>query len=156
MACSTCGSGRAAIQAYSRRGVASTAKHFPGLGSATANTDDAPATVARGRSQLLRRDLSPFRAAIAAGVPLVMASHALFPGLDRERIASQSPAILTDLLRRDLRFRGVTVTDSLEADAVHARSSSVAANSGPRAGTATTSSRRTTSIGPLCPCSPTA
>jgi beta-N-acetylhexosaminidase len=120
-------SGRAAIQAYSRGGVAATAKHFPGLGSATANTDDAPATVVRGRTQLLRRDLGPFRAAIGAGVPLVMASHALFPGLDRERIASQSPAVLTDLLRRDLRFRGVTVTDSLEADAVQARSSSVAA-----------------------------
>ncbi|HYZ70477.1 MAG TPA: glycoside hydrolase family 3 N-terminal domain-containing protein, partial [Thermoleophilaceae bacterium] len=68
------------------------------------------------------RDLEPFRAAIAAGAPLVMSSHALYPALDRRRIASQSPAVLDELLRRRLGFRGAVVTDSLEAEAVLRRS----------------------------------
>jgi len=100
----------ASVRGYRGTGVAPTAKHFPGLGAASANTDFRVATA--------RPQLAPFRAAIAAGVPLVMASHALYPQLDARRIASQSPAILTDLLRRRLGFRGVVVTDSLEAKAV--------------------------------------
>jgi beta-N-acetylhexosaminidase len=68
------------------------------------------------------RDLVPFRAAIAAGVPLVMLSHASYPALDENRIASQSKPIATGLLRRRLGFDGVVVTDSLEAAAVLARS----------------------------------
>jgi len=113
----------AAVAAYAAAGVAATAKHFPGLGAASANTDDAAVTVAASRAQLDRRDLQPFRAAIAAGVPLVMVSHALYPALDPARIASQSPRVLDDLLRRSLGFRGVVVTDSIEAAAVRRRSS---------------------------------
>jgi len=111
----------AAVDGYRQTGVAATAKHFPGLGAARANTDQVAVTVSEPASRL-EADLAPFRAAIAGGVPLVMASHALYPALDRARIASQSPPILTDLLRRRLGFRGVTVTDSLEARAVIARS----------------------------------
>ena len=65
----------------------------------------------------------PFRAAIDAGVPLVMAAHALYPALDSSRIASQSPKVLRGLLRRKLGFEGAIVTDSIEADAVLRRSS---------------------------------
>ena len=54
-------------------------KHFPGLGGATVNTDDGPATVSRSAAELREQDLEPFRAAIAAGVPLVMAGHATYP-----------------------------------------------------------------------------
>jgi beta-N-acetylhexosaminidase len=108
----------AAIQGMRARGVAATAKHFPGLGRARVNTDDAPATVRGG----LRADLVPFRAAIAAGVPLVMLSHALYPALDARRIASQSATVATELLRRDLGYEGVVVTDSIEAQAVLERS----------------------------------
>jgi beta-N-acetylhexosaminidase len=109
---------RAAVRAYGRERVGTTAKHFPGLGAATANTDDAPVTV----SGPTRQDLEPFRAAIAAGTALVMASHALYPDIDDRRIASQSPAILSELLRERLGFRGVIVTDSMEAEAVLDRS----------------------------------
>lgn len=112
----------AAIGAYGRRRVACTAKHFPGLGRATANTDDAPVTVTGSRPQLMGSDIAPFRAAIRAGTPLVMASHALYPAFDRNRIASQSPAILQRLLRGRLGFRGAVVTDSIEAQAVLDRS----------------------------------
>jgi beta-N-acetylhexosaminidase len=103
-------------------GVLPTAKHFPGFGRATENTDDAPVTIDASRDEL-ETDLEPFRAAIDANVPLIMASHALYPALDPEQIASQSPAILQDLLRGELGFDGVVITDSLEADAVLARSS---------------------------------
>jgi beta-N-acetylhexosaminidase len=109
---------RAAVAGMRTGGVAPTAKHFPGLGAATVNTDDGPATI----GAQVTRDLVPFRAAIDEGVPLVMLSHALYPALDTHRIASQSRPIVTGLLRRKLGFQGVIVTDSLEAAAVLARS----------------------------------
>jgi len=107
----------AAVAGWRAGGVAPTAKHFPGLGGATVNTDDAPATIDRSRAELEATDLPPFEAAIRAGVPLVMVGHALYPALDRRRIASQSSAIVEDLLRDRLGFRGVVVTDSMEARA---------------------------------------
>jgi beta-N-acetylhexosaminidase len=119
----------ATVRAYAAGGVHATAQHFPGLGRSTANTDFRRATVAG------RGDPGPFSAAIAAGVPLIMASHALHPELDPNRIASQSSRVLTALLRRQLRFRGVCITDSLEARAVVTRSSTpVAAARSMRAG----------------------
>jgi beta-N-acetylhexosaminidase len=113
---------RGAIRGYKGTRLAPTVKHFPGLGGSATNTDEAPATIERSRTEM-RTDLEPFEAAIAAGTPLVMSGHGLYPALDPNRIASQSKAILTDLLRDDLQFRGVVITDSLEADAVLARSS---------------------------------
>jgi len=112
----------ASVRAHADEGVAATVKHFPGLGAATANTDDAPVTVAASRAALEEGDLPPFGAAVDAGVPLVMASHALYPALDERAIASQSRPVLVDLLRERLGFRGAVVTDSIEADAVLARS----------------------------------
>jgi len=109
---------RASIRGLRDSGVAATAKHFPGLGGATVNTDDGPATV----EVPIDRDLVPFRAAVDESVPLVMLSHASYPRLDSRRIASQSRPIVTGLLRERLGFDGVIVTDSLEADAVLARS----------------------------------
>jgi beta-N-acetylhexosaminidase len=117
---------RAAVRGMSAARVGATAKHFPGLGAAGVNTDDGPATVALPRATLLARDVPPFRAAVEAGVPAVMLSHALYPALDGRRIASQSP-VVTGLLRDRLGFRGVMVTDSLEAGAVLERSGVAAA-----------------------------
>ena len=113
---------RAAVGGAAAGRVAATAKHFPGFGSAAANTDAQPVTIAASAATLRARDLPPFRAAVDAGVPVVMASHALYPALDPERIASQSPVILDRLLRGELGFRGVVVTDSIEARAVIRRS----------------------------------
>ena len=104
-----------AVAGYRGSGVAATAKHFPGLGGAGQNTDDAAVTI-QGTP-----DLAPFRAAIRGRVPLVMSSHADYPALDRQRIASQSPAILDRLLRGRLGFDGVVITDSIEAEAVIGR-----------------------------------
>ena len=109
---------RASVRGMRAEGIAATAKHFPGLGGSQINTDDAPATV----EGELESDLVPFEAAIAEHVPLVMLSHALYPALDADSIASQSRAVVTDLLRQELGFEGVIVTDSMEAQAVLARS----------------------------------
>jgi beta-N-acetylhexosaminidase len=109
---------RASVRGLREGGAAATAKHFPGLGAATVNTDDGPATI----HAPVASDLVPFRAAIDEGVSLVMLSHASYPRLDAHNIASQSRAIVTGLLRRRLGFEGVVVTDSLEAAAVLARS----------------------------------
>ena len=108
---------RAAVAGWRAGGVAATAKHFPGLGGAPANTDGAAVTIARSREELDAVDLPPFSAAIAAGVPLVMVGHARYPALDRVRIASQSRPIIEGVLREELGFRGVVVTDSMEARA---------------------------------------
>jgi beta-N-acetylhexosaminidase len=108
---------RAAILGWRSGGVAATVKHFPGLGAAPASTDHAIVTLRRSRARLEAVELAPFRAAIGAGVPLVMVGHARYRALDRARIASQSRAIVEDLLRDELGFRGVVVTDSLEARA---------------------------------------
>jgi beta-N-acetylhexosaminidase len=108
----------AAVRGWRAAGVAPTAKHFPGLGGATVNTDHGSATIGGGAPT--ERDLAPFRAAIAAGVPLVMSSNAVYPALDRTRIASQSRPILEGLLRAKLGFTGVVMTDSIEAAAVRA------------------------------------
>jgi beta-N-acetylhexosaminidase len=107
------------IAGWHAGGVATTVKHFPGLGGATVNTDDGPATIERNRSEL-QSDLEPFGAAIAAGTEFVMVGHATYPALDGLHIASQSPAIVDGLLRRQLGFKGVVMTDSLEAAAVQA------------------------------------
>ena len=109
---------RASIRGMRDAGIAATAKHFPGLGGATVNTDDGPATV----GAPIGRDLVPFRAAVAEGVPLVMLSHASYTAVDGDRIASQSRRIVRGILRDRLGFDGVIVTDSMEAAAVLARS----------------------------------
>jgi beta-N-acetylhexosaminidase len=107
-----------AVRGWRAGGVAPTAKHFPGLGGATVNTDDGPATIDRTAEQIRDEDLLPFRAAIDAGVPLVMAGHATYPAIDPDRIASQSPKVIDGLLRGELGYDGVVITDSTEAAAV--------------------------------------
>ncbi len=108
----------AAVRGWRDGRVASTVKHFPGLGEARVNTDDGSVTIARSAAQLRRQDLQPFRRGIEAGVPLVMVGHARYPAIDRSRIASQSKAVVDGLLRNELGFRGVVITDSTEAAAV--------------------------------------
>jgi len=105
----------AAVRGWRAAGVAPTAKHFPGLGGATINTDFGAVTIGGGAPTA--GDLAPFKAAIAAGVPIVMVSHAVYPALDAHRVASQSAPIVQGLLRGTLGFRGVVMTDSIEAKA---------------------------------------
>jgi len=105
------------VQGLQSTGVAATAKHFPGLGAAPANTDDRPVVVKAGAAQL-DRGLAPFRSAIAAGTRLVMVSNASYPALDPTGApAVFSRRIVSGLLRGTLGFRGVVVTDALDAPA---------------------------------------
>jgi beta-N-acetylhexosaminidase len=107
------------INGWHEGGVATTVKHFPGLGGATVNTDEGSAVIDRTRDQL-EDDLQPYRIAVNMGTEYVMVGHATYPALDEEHIASQSPEIVDGLLRRRLGFEGVAMTDSLEAAAVQA------------------------------------
>ncbi len=112
--------GRAFITAQQQTGVAATAKHFPGLGSATKsqNTDTGPVTLTVSLSGLRSKDEAPYPAAIAAGVSLVMASWAIYPALDARLPAGLSPTVIQNELRGRLGYRGVTVTDAIEAGAL--------------------------------------
>jgi beta-N-acetylhexosaminidase len=112
--------GAAFIGAQQRLGVAATAKHFPGLGAAaqSQNTDLRPVTLGLSAATLRSADEAPYRTAIAAGVKLVMTSWAIYPALDPFRPAGLSPTVIQGELRGRLRFRGVTITDGIDAGAV--------------------------------------
>lgn len=100
-------------------GVVAVPKHFPGLGRAEVTTDAAPVTIEAARPQL-DRDLMPFREAFAAGAEMVMISLASYPAYGRDEPAVFSRAIVTDLLRGELGFSGVVLSDDLEASGVAA------------------------------------
>lgn len=112
--------GQAFITAQQRAGVAATAKHFPGLGSATTaqNTDTGPVTLTASLSELRATDEAPYPAAIAAGVQLIMVSWAIYPALDATNPAGLSPAVVHGELHGRLGYQGVTITDALEAGAL--------------------------------------
>lgn len=108
----------AEIRAHHESSMATALKHFPGLGSATANTDFGVADVTKTWS---RTELEPFRAIVASGVAdAVMAGHLVNRNLDPDHPASLSRAIVTDLLRGELAWDGVVITDDLQAGAVTA------------------------------------
>ena len=106
-------SGSAFARGLESGGVQGTGKHFPGLGGSETNTDDAATQVPAG-------DLEPFEAAIGEGLGLVMLSNAVHTELDPRDPAFASAEIAA-LLREDLGFDGVTITDDLGAGAVRAR-----------------------------------
>ena len=110
------------IKAQQAGRVAATAKHFPGLGAAARNqnTDAAPVTLNLPASTIRGTDEYPYRAAISAGVKLVMVSWARYPTLDKTYPAGLSPVIVQGELRQRLGYRGVTITDALEAGALRA------------------------------------
>jgi beta-N-acetylhexosaminidase len=108
----------AVVHAYRAKRLFSAAKHFPGLGAADQLTELGPATVGLDLDALRKRDLLPFRAAIDAGVPAVVLSHALYPMNDFTEPASLSRAVVTDLLRNELGFAGVAITDDLADPAI--------------------------------------
>ncbi|MER6242445.1 glycoside hydrolase family 3 N-terminal domain-containing protein [Streptomyces griseorubiginosus] len=103
------------IAATEARGIASCAKHFPGHGGTLTDSHHELAVDPRPYEEL---DLEPFRAAIAAGVPMLMSAHVVFPALDANRPATLSRRILGDLLRHEFEFEGVLVSDALEMKAI--------------------------------------
>jgi beta-N-acetylhexosaminidase len=114
------GYARATVEAYRRAGIFAAAKHFPGLGSASQPTELGPANIGLTLSALRRRDLVPFEAAIEAGVPGIVVGHGLYGVDDFVTPASMSERIVTGLLRDELKFKGVAITDDLTAPAITA------------------------------------
>ena len=114
------GYARRTVEAYRRSRVFSSAAHLPGLGAADQSTRDGPASVGLELDQLRERDLIPFQAAIEAGVPGVTLAHALYPFSDFTVPASLSPVVATRLLRDELGFEGVALTDDLADPAITA------------------------------------
>ncbi|MEV7014005.1 glycoside hydrolase family 3 N-terminal domain-containing protein [Streptosporangium sp. NPDC051022] len=112
--------GAAWITGLQSAGVAACAKHFPGHGDTVVDSHRALPTVHASAELLRERDLPPFRAAIEAGVKAVMCGHLLVPALDPTGPATLSGPILTGLLRGELGFDGVLVTDAIEMGAVAA------------------------------------
>jgi beta-N-acetylhexosaminidase len=109
--------GVAAVRGLQSAGVAACAKHFPGHGSTVLDSHAALAVVEGDMSDVMTRDLPPFRAAVDAGVLTVMPGHLRVPELTGELPASLSAAAIA-LLREDLGFTGVIATDALEMRAV--------------------------------------
>lgn len=107
------GYARAVVSAYRDKRVLAAAGHFPGLGSASQSTEDGPANVGESLAELRARDLVPFKAAISARVPAIVLSNALYVLDDFVTPASLSSKVATGLLRRELRFRGIAITDDL-------------------------------------------
>lgn len=101
-------------------GVLATGKHFPGHGDTAVDSHLALPTVAHGRERLDQVELRPFREAIAAGIGAIMTAHITFPAIDPKpgRPATLSPPVLAGLLRKELGFEGLIVTDCMEMKAI--------------------------------------
>jgi len=109
--------GTATIRAMQAAGVLATAKHFPGHGDTTQDSHHSLPVVAHDRTRLEAVELLPFRAAARAGVGAVMTAHVVYTALDPDRPATVSPVILT-MLREQLGFAGLVVTDSMAMRAI--------------------------------------
>ena len=103
-----------AVRGFRDNGVVCTLKHFPGHGSTVADSHTAFAVVNKTLPQLREQDLKPFAAGIAAGADMVMTGHIIVPSVDPGTPATLSYALTTTLLREEMGFTGVVITDGLE------------------------------------------
>ncbi len=110
--------GSLVIAGFQNQGIAACAKHFPGLGEAVIDPHLQLPVVADSFEKIMTCDLLPFQAAIKAGVASIMTSHVIYEHIDPDNLATLSSKILTDLLRGDLGYDGLVVTDDLEMGAV--------------------------------------
>jgi beta-N-acetylhexosaminidase len=109
------------VKGLQAAGVAACAKHFPGHGDTAVDSHHSVPVIGRGRAELEACELVPFRAAMAAGVQAVMTGHLLVPAYDPELPATVSARILHDLLRVELGYDGLIVTDGIEMQGVSRR-----------------------------------
>ncbi len=100
-------------------GVSACLKHFPGLGSTTEDTHDGRVEITKSLEEMRASDFVPFRAGIEAGADFVMVSHIAAPALDEDNVPSSlSKKVITDVLRGELGFEGVVITDALDMTAI--------------------------------------
>lgn len=102
----------ASVEGYLEAGVVPVVKHFPGIGTVPGDSHTQLTRQTASLQQLARRDLVAFRRAVAAGAPAVMTGHVAVEALDPRVAASVNPEVVTGILRGDLGFEGVVVTDS--------------------------------------------
>ena len=111
--------GAAFVRGIQDNGMLATGKHFPGHGDTEQNSHLELSRVNASRARLDSVELMPFRAAVQAGVRGIMTFHGQLPGLDTSSLpATLNPRIMTDLLRGQLGFRGLVVTDALDMNGV--------------------------------------
>jgi beta-N-acetylhexosaminidase len=111
--------GAARIRGLQEHGVLACAKHFPGIGALTRDPHQTLSGIDISLEQLRARELRPFQAAIASGVALVMSSHIVYTQWDAQRVpATFSAFLMRRLLRDELGFGGLTITDDLEMGAI--------------------------------------
>lgn len=110
---------RAEVEGFLGQGMLCCAKHFPGIGSAAGDSHDDSITIEKTIDELQETDLVPFKAAIEAGVPLIMVGHLNLPNVISDGVpAPLSAVVVQDLLRDTLGYTGVIVTDSLSMGAI--------------------------------------
>lgn len=108
----------AAVRGFHEGGVCTTLKHFPGHGDTYEDTHTSTAYVSKSRDQLENEELQVFRKGIEAGTDLVMVGHIIVENIDNTAPASLSEKVVTELLRNEMNFTGLIITDSLEMNAV--------------------------------------
>jgi beta-N-acetylhexosaminidase len=114
--------GQAVIHGLQENGMMATGKHFPGHGDTDENSHLTITTVHASRARIDTVELVPFRRAIASGVQGIMTFHGLVPALDTTPVpATLSPTIMTGLLRNELGFNGLIVTDAMDMNGVLSR-----------------------------------
>jgi beta-N-acetylhexosaminidase len=114
--------GSALIHGLQEHGMMATGKHFPGHGDTEENSHLTVTTIHASRARIDTVELVPFRRAIAAGVQGIMTFHGLVPALDTASVpATLNPAIMTGLLRRQLGFNGLLITDAMDMNGVLSR-----------------------------------
>ncbi|MGB5830565.1 MAG: beta-N-acetylhexosaminidase [Thiohalocapsa sp.] len=113
--------GSCQIQTFQQHGLLACAKHFPGHGDTSTDSHHDLPVVERNRVSLEQMELLPFRHAVASGVAAVMTAHVLYPALDATYPATLSRPILTELLREEMGFDGLIVTDNMEMKGVSGR-----------------------------------
>jgi len=108
--------GAAAVRGLDEAGCLSTLKHFPGHGGTNDDSHKVTPVVRKSREDLLNYDLAAFQHGIDAGADVILAAHILYPALDSESIASLSYPILTELLREEMGFSGLILSDDFRMD----------------------------------------
>jgi beta-N-acetylhexosaminidase len=109
----------ACARALRQNGVIPCAKHFPGHGDTASDSHYSLPHLHHTKEQLQLREFMPFKALIADGIELIMTAHIMVPGIDPENQATVSKAILTDLLRGEFGFQGLTIADALGMSAIN-------------------------------------
>jgi len=110
--------GAAIIRTLQAEGIAACGKHFPGHGDTSTDSHHELPLIEHPPDRLDAVELVPFRAAIKAGVASIMTAHILIPALDDQRPATLSPRVVDDLLKRELGYTGLVLSDDLEMKAI--------------------------------------